>query len=99
MGLDYKQIEGAILNMIGNLSGMICDGAKAGCAYKLASAAGAAIQSALFAKYGSVIPNLNGIVGTTVEESIRNLGIVSDKGMTITDRVIVEVMDSTHCKM
>lgn len=99
MGLDYKQIEGAILNMIGNLSGMICDGAKAGCAYKLASAAGAAIQSALFVKYGSVIPNLNGIIGTTVEESIRNLGIVSDKGMTITDRVIVEVMDSTHCKM
>lgn len=99
MNLSYKQIEGAILNMIGNLSGMICDGAKAGCAYKLASAAGAAIQSALFVKYGSVIPNLNGIVGTTVEESIRNLGIVSDKGMTVTDRVIVEVMDSTHCKM
>lgn len=99
MNLSYRQIEGAILNMIGNLSGMICDGAKAGCAYKLASAAGAAIQSALYAKYGSIIPSLNGIIGNTVEESIRNLGIVSDKGMTITDRVIVEVMDSTHCKM
>lgn len=99
MDLNYKQIEGAILNMIGNLSGMICDGAKAGCAYKLASAAGAAIQSALFVKYGSVIPKLNGIVGSTVEESIQNLGIVSDKGMTITDKIIVEVMDSTHCKM
>jgi L-cysteine desulfidase len=99
MNLNYKQIEGAILNMIGNLSGMICDGAKAGCAYKLASAAGAAIQSALYVKYGSVIPSLNGIVGTTVEESIRNLGIVSDRGMTITDKVIVEVMDSTHCRM
>ena len=99
MDLNYKQIEGAILNMIGNLSGMICDGAKAGCAYKLASAAGAAIQSALFVKYGSIIPNLNGIVGSSVEESIRNLGIVSDKGMTITDKIIVEVMDSTHCKM
>ncbi|OGO78279.1 MAG: hypothetical protein A2Y23_10515 [Clostridiales bacterium GWB2_37_7] len=99
MNLNYKQIEGAILNMIGNLSGMICDGAKAGCAYKLASAAGAAIQSALYVKYGSVIPSLNGIIGSTVEESIRNLGIVSDKGMTITDKVIVEVMDSSHCKM
>jgi len=96
MNLSYKQIEGAIQNMIGNLSGMICDGAKAGCSYKLASAAGAAIQSALYAKYGSIIPNLNGIVGNTVEESIRNLGIVSDKGMTITDRVIVEVMDANH---
>lgn len=97
MGLGYKQIEGAILNMIGNLSGMICDGAKAGCSYKLASAAGAAVQSALSAKYGSIIPNLNGIVGYTVEESIRNLGVVSDKGMTITDKVIVEVMDAAHC--
>ncbi|MGB7605929.1 MAG: L-serine ammonia-lyase, iron-sulfur-dependent, subunit alpha [Lutisporaceae bacterium] len=99
MDLNYKQIEGAIQNMIGNLSGMICDGAKAGCSYKLASAAGAAIQSALYVKYGSIIPILNGIVGSTVEESIKNLGIVSDKGMTITDRVIVEVMDSTHCHM
>jgi L-cysteine desulfidase len=99
MNLNYKQIEGAILNMIGNLSGMICDGAKAGCAYKLASAAGAAIQSALYVKYGSIIPSLNGIVGSTVEESIRNLGIVSDKGMTITDKIIVEVMDATHCKI
>lgn len=99
MDLNYKQIEGAIQNMIGNLSGMICDGAKAGCSYKLASAAGAAIQSALYVKYGSIIPSLNGIVGSTVEESIKNLGIVSDKGMTITDRVIVEVMDSTHCHM
>lgn len=99
MNLSYEQIGGAIQNMIGDLSGMICDGAKAGCSYKLASAAGAAIQSALYAKYGAIIPNLNGIVGTTVEESIRNLGIVSDKGMTITDRVIVEVMDATHCNI
>lgn len=99
MNLSHKQIEGTILNMIGNLSGMICDGAKPGCSYKLASAAGAAIQSALYVKYGSVIPSLNGIVGSTVEESIRNLGIVSNKGMTITDKVIVEVMDSTHSKM
>ncbi len=99
MKLSYKQIEGAIQNMIGDLSGMICDGAKAGCSYKLASAAGAAIQSALYAKYGAIIPNLNGIVGNTVEESIRNLGIVSDKGMTITDKVIVEVMDSSHCNI
>lgn len=98
MNLNHKQIEGIIHNMIGNLSGMICDGAKPGCAYKLASAAGAAIQSALYVKYGSVIPSLNGIVGSTVEESIRNLGTVSNKGMTVTDKVIVEVMDSSHNK-
>jgi len=72
---------------------MICDGAKAGCAYKLASAAGAAIQSAIAAKYGSVIPYKNGIIGCSTEESIRNLGIVSEKGMTLTDKIIIGIMD------
>lgn len=97
MDLDIKGIEGAIANMVANLSGMICDGAKAGCAYKLASAAGAAVQSALFAKYGSIVPELNGIVGRSVEESIQNLGKVSNDGMTITDGVIVNVMSAMNC--
>ena len=96
MGLDYKRVEGAILNMIGNLSGMICDGAKAGCAHKLASAAGAAIQSALSAKYGAIIPSPNGIIGKTVEESIRNLAIVNNEGMAIADHVILRVMNTCY---
>ena len=93
MGLGYDGVEGAINNMIANLSGMVCDGAKAGCAYKLSSAAAAAMQSAINVKYGSIVPKLNGIVGETVEQSIRNLGEVSSKGMRITDDVIVDVMD------
>ncbi|HWR62700.1 MAG TPA: L-serine ammonia-lyase, iron-sulfur-dependent, subunit alpha [Clostridia bacterium] len=93
MGLSYRQIEGAISNMIGNLSGMICDGAKAGCAYKLASAAGAAIQSAIAAKYDAIIPNCNGIIGKNVESSIKNLGIVSTEGMASADKVIIGIMD------
>lgn len=92
----YEQIDGAIENMIANLSGMICDGAKAGCALKLASAASAAIQSAVIAKYNCVVPALNGIVGNKVEESIRNLGKVSAQGMTITDEVIIKVMDGMN---
>lgn len=96
MDENYSQIEGAIENMIGNLSGMICDGAKAGCALKLASAASAAVQSALISKYNCVIPPLNGIVGNGVEESIKNLGKVSSQGMVITDEVIINVMDSMN---
>jgi len=96
MGLNYNQIEGTMLNMIGNLSGMICDGAKAGCAYKLASAAGAAIQSAISAKYGAIIPSCNGIIGKNVESSIKNLGIVSNQGMVTTDKVIIEIMDGCN---
>ncbi|SHJ84416.1 L-cysteine desulfidase family protein [Tepidibacter formicigenes] len=96
MGGDYSQIEGAIENMIANLSGMICDGAKAGCALKLASAASAAVQSAIIAKYNCIVPPLNGIVGNKVEESIKNLGKVSSDGMTITDEVIIKVMDNMN---
>ncbi|CAH2215061.1 L-cysteine desulfidase family protein [Tepidibacter aestuarii] len=92
----YDQIDGAIDNMIANLTGMICDGAKAGCALKLASAASAAVQSAVIAKYNCVVPALSGIVGNKVEESIRNLGKVSSQGMAITNEIIIKVMDDMN---
>ncbi|WP_122638982.1 MULTISPECIES: L-cysteine desulfidase family protein [unclassified Romboutsia] len=96
MSKDISQIEGAIENMVANLSGMICDGAKAGCALKLASAASAAVQSAIIAKQGCYVPPMNGIVGSRVEQSIKNLGKVSDKGMSTTDKVIIKVMDEMN---
>ena len=96
MGGDMKHIYGAIENMIADLSGMICDGAKAGCALKLSSAASAAVQSAVIAKQGYTVPPLNGIVGEQVEQSIKNLGEVSDKGMKITDEIILNVMNDMN---
>ena len=93
---DMTHIKGAIENMIANLSGMICDGAKAGCALKLSSAASAAVQSAIIANQNCFVPSKNGIVGSSVEESIQNLGRVSDKGMTVTDEVIINVMDDMN---
>lgn len=96
MNGEIRQIEGAIENMIANLSGMICDGAKAGCALKLASAASAAVQSAIIANNECYVPPMNGIVGAKVEESIQNLGKVSDKGMYVTDEVIINVMDDMN---
>ena len=96
MSGDIRQIEGAIENMVANLSGMICDGAKAGCALKLASAASAAVQSAIIAKQECYVPPMNGIVGSRVEQSIRNLGKVSDKGMSVTDKVIINVIDEMN---
>ena len=96
MDRDVNHIKGAIENMIANLSGMICDGAKAGCALKLSSAASAAIQSAIIAKQGFHVPPKNGIVGDKVEESIKNLGKVSDKGMQVTDQVIIDVMNEIN---
>ena len=96
MGGDINHIYGSIENMIADLSGMICDGAKAGCALKLSSAASAAVQSAVIAKQGYAVPPLNGIVGTKVEQSIQNLGRVSDKGMQITDEIILNVMNDMN---
>lgn len=92
MGGNVEQIEGAINNMIGNISGLICDGAKNGCALKLATAASIGVHSSILAISNAMISPRDGIVGRTVEESIRNLGVVGEKGMRVTDLVILDVM-------
>jgi len=92
MGANEEQIDGAIKNMVGNLSGMICDGAKVGCALKLATSASTAIQSALLALSDQFIPNKNGIIANTAEDTIKNLGMLSKEGMNITDHVILKMM-------
>lgn len=91
-GGSYKQIEDTVQNMIGNLSGLICDGAKDSCALKLATAACTGVQMSNMARYGVVVPPRNGIVSDKVEESIRNLGSVASDGMSVTDKVILNVM-------
>ncbi len=92
MGASKDQIDGTIKNMLANTSGMICDGAKVGCALKLATSASAAIQSALLAIGNNIVPSQNGIVAETAEETIENLGTLSDMGMNIADEVILRVM-------
>ncbi|MCC5912418.1 MAG: serine dehydratase subunit alpha family protein [Clostridiaceae bacterium] len=92
MGADYKQMEGVIKNMLANLSGMICDGAKVGCALKLSSSASAAIQSTILAMNHQVVPAGNGIIAETAEDTIDNLRILCEEGMKLTDGVIVDVM-------
>ena len=87
-----EHVAQTIQNMTGNLAGMICDGAKEGCALKLATGAAAGVQAALLSKYGVVMPAANGIVGRTAEESIAHLGILSQKGMQLTDGVILGMM-------
>ncbi|RKD27319.1 L-cysteine desulfidase [Caminicella sporogenes DSM 14501] len=92
MGADYDKIDGTIKNMIANISGMICDGAKVGCALKLATSAATAIQSAILAINGRIVPPRNGIVAETAEDTIKNLGMLGQDGMNITDRVILSIM-------
>lgn len=87
-----EQIEASINNMIAGVSGILCDGAKIGCAYKLAISVDAARDASSMALSGIMIPSDNGILGNTPEESIRNLAHVSTKGMSNTDEAILDVM-------
>ena len=97
MGGTVEQLENAIKNMIANQAGVICDGAKPGCALKLGTAAASAVQSAIYALYNHYASDNNGIVTGSAEESIRNLGILSKKGMSNVDATIIEIMEDHRC--
>ncbi|MBP2028351.1 L-cysteine desulfidase [Acetoanaerobium pronyense] len=99
MGGKAKEIEGTIKNIIADISGMICDGAKIGCALKLSTSASVAIQGALLSLAGKVAPDDNGIVSDTAEESIKNLRDVAVIGMEKADSVIIKAMQRKAPKM
>lgn len=91
-GGGLSQIKSAINNMVADVSGIICDGAKAGCALKIATVISSAYQCSLLALKNSGAGELDGIVGADVENSIRNLGVLGNRGMADTDRVILDMM-------
>jgi L-cysteine desulfidase len=92
MGGTDRQLGYAVTNMAADLSGMICDGCKVGCALKLASAASAALLCACLAVDDVVVSPTDGIVGATAEASVANMGQISHPGMTKTDKVILDIM-------
>ena len=91
-GGGYEQVCAAIKNMAGNITGMVCDGAKVGCAMKVASGVSCAVQSAVLALRGTCIPSTDGIIEDDVEKTIRNIGSIGSAGMKATDRMILEIM-------
>jgi len=91
-GGSKEAIEGTIKNMIGNVAGMICDGAKKGCSIKLSTAANLSVLNAELAMKGVIVGHKNGIVNHSLEKTIKNLGLLSRKGMKITDAVILDIM-------
>ncbi len=92
LGGEARQIEQSIMNVASDITGIICDGGNVGCAMKAATGAGVAVMSALLSLKGIHIPRSTGIVGGVVEETIKNMGLVSSPGMTRTNEVILDVM-------
>lgn len=97
MGGSYEQIAFSVKNMIANLTGMICDGAKPSCALKLTSGVSTAILSAMLAIQNKHVTSVEGIIDDDVDQSIRNLTEIGRRGMDETDRYVLDIM--THKKV
>ncbi len=91
-GGGYNEICATIKNMAGSITGMVCDGAKIGCAMKVASGVSCAIQSAVLALQGKCIPSTDGIIEDDVEKTVKNVGRIGSAGMKTTDRMILDMM-------
>ncbi len=90
---NTQDIVNAIHSVVGTFAGMICDGAKVSCAYKLSAAASSAVEYAYLAMNGVYIPKGNGIIGYTIEQTLENLAMLNNIGMVETDRTIVKIME------
>lgn len=97
MGGNKLQISYAIKNMIGNITGMICDGAKPSCALKVSSGVSTAMISALMAMENKVVTPVEGIIDEDVDKSIANLTAIGSIGMEATDRLVLDIMTGKSC--
>ncbi len=92
MGGSYQQVEYAVKNMIANITGMICDGAKPSCSLKLATGVSTAFLSAMLAMEGKYVTSVEGIIDEDVDKCIQHLTLIGNQGMEQTDKVVLEIM-------
>lgn len=97
MGGDYTRVCHAVKNMIANLTGMICDGAKPSCSIKICSGVSSALLSALLSMEGEHVTAAEGIIDQDVDRSIRNLTSIGKEAMTSTDDMVLSIMTSKGC--
>jgi L-cysteine desulfidase len=91
-GPDVKKAALAVNTVISDIGGMLCDGAKSGCALKVASSADSAIRAAWMASYGEGITEAEGFIGESAEATIKNIARISSSGMGEVDRIILDIM-------
>ena len=94
MGGDYTRICNSVKNMVANLTGMICDGAKPSCALKISSGVSTALLSSLLSMEGKCVTSAEGIVDDDVDKCIRNLTSIGADAMRTTDDMVLDIM--TH---
>lgn len=92
MGGGYEQVCAAVKNMVANLTGMICDGAKPSCSMKISSGVSTALMSALLAMEGRCVSQAEGIVHDDVDKTIHNLTSIGKDAMTATDMHVLRIM-------
>jgi len=93
LGGEISQIEAQINNMVGAMAGIICDGAKSGCAMKALMAVGLALDSSSLSMENIRIPSGDGITGNEVLDTLKNLEKIIENGMPSMDAAIIEIMD------
>lgn len=94
MGGGFDEMSAAVKNMVANLTGMICDGAKPSCAMKISSGVGTALMSAMLAMNGRCVKSTEGIVAEDVDETIHNLTSIGRDAMRDIDRLVLHIMTS-----
>ena len=94
MGGGYEQVACAVQNMIANLTGMICDGAKPSCALKVTTGVSTAVLSAIMAMEDREVTSVEGIIDKDVDQTIRNLTRIGSEGMNETDSLVLQIMTS-----
>jgi L-cysteine desulfidase len=92
MGGNYNNIVYAVKNMIANITGMICDGAKPSCSLKVTTGVSTAFLSAMMAMENRFVSSIEGIIEDDVDRCIQNLTLIGTKGMEITDRLVLDIM-------
>jgi L-cysteine desulfidase len=92
MGGTFENVSAAVKNMIANLTGMICDGAKPSCALKLASGVSTAVLSAMLAMQQKCVTSVEGIIDDDVDKSIRNLTTIGKDAMNDIDKCVLDIM-------
>ena len=92
MGGKYDEVCASIKNMIANLAGMLCDGAKPACSLKISSGVSTAMMSSLLAMNEHCVTKIEGIVSDDIDETIRNLTSIGKESMMATDKQVLKIM-------